>query len=164
MSCQPRFVTLGLPNTRTFRAEHRSRLNSISRKEDQKTVRFLLAWYAPVWKGAEKVREAILQEHYAGNAKVNGMVRAAAEQNYYTQKYADRYGNALDVAREVATNHGSLLKRVLAWQESIYSERSLPVWLRDSLVNNLALLTEDSLWVQARPHWMRGPLPPELLD
>jgi len=119
--------------------------------EGQKTLRFLLAWYAPIWKGAERGREAILQKHYAGNAKTEWNGPSWAEQNYYTQKYADRYGNALDVAREVATNHVGLLKRVLAWQESIYSERGLPVWLRDSLVNNLALLTEDSLWVQARP-------------
>ena len=47
--------------------------------------------------------------------------------------------------------HSSLLKRVLAWQGAIYSDMNLPVWLRDSLVNNLALITEVSCWAQARP-------------
>ncbi len=33
----------------------------------------------------------------------------------------------------------------------VYDEESLPVWLRDSLVNNLSLIAEDSYWAQARP-------------
>lgn len=117
----------------------------------EKTIRFLLAWYAPIWKGAEKGREAILQKHYAGNAAVAWSSSSVEDQNYYKQKYADRYSNALDVARESFANHASLLRRVLAWQEVIYSANGLPLWLRDSLINNLALLTEDSLWVQALP-------------
>ena len=41
---------------------------------------------------------------------------------YYTQMYAARYGSALDVARRMAVEHDSLLKRVLAWQSAIYSD------------------------------------------
>ena len=70
---------------------------------------------------------------------------------YYTQMYAARYGSALDVARRMAVEHPSLLQRVLAWQSAVYSQTSLPVWLRDSLVNNLCLITEVSCWAQAKP-------------
>jgi uncharacterized protein (DUF608 family) len=120
-------------------------------RDEQRTFRFLLTWCAPIWKGAEKEREAILQKHYAGNAKAEWHGSRWTDQNYYTLKYADRYGDALDVARELAENHAGLLRRVLAWQEAVYAEKTIPVWLRDSLVNNLALIAEDSLWVQARP-------------
>jgi len=119
-------------------------------QNEERKLRFLLTWYAAIWKGAEKDREAILQKHYAGNARAKWNASEWADQNYYVLKYADRYGDALDVAREVATNHTNLLKRVLAWQQAIYSDSDIPLWLRDSLINNLALLTEDSVWVQAR--------------
>jgi uncharacterized protein (DUF608 family) len=65
--------------------------------------------------------------------------------------YATRYRDAREVALRMAAEHGELLIRVLAWQEAVYGQESLPVWLRDSLVNNLALIAEDSLWVQALP-------------
>ena len=45
----------------------------------------------------------------------------------------------------------SLLRRILAWQQAVYTDESLPVWLRESLVNILHLITEDSLWAQAKP-------------
>jgi uncharacterized protein (DUF608 family) len=51
----------------------------------------------------------------------------------------------------MAVEHEHLLARVLAWQQVVYSEEDLPVWLRDSLVNNLCLITEDSYWAQAKP-------------
>jgi len=71
--------------------------------------------------------------------------------NYYTNMYATRYDSAIDVTRRIAEDHESLLERVLAWQSVIYGERHLPVWLRESLVNNLYLIVEDSHWAQARP-------------
>jgi uncharacterized protein (DUF608 family) len=40
----------------------------------------------------------------------------------------------------------------------VYAESGLPVWLRDSLVNNLHLITETGMWAQARPPlpaWVR---------
>lgn len=64
--------------------------------------------------------------------------------------YAARYRSALDVARRVAGEHQALLQRIFAWPSVIYAEEKLPVWLRDSLVNNLALILEDSYWAQAR--------------
>ena len=92
---------------------------------EDKTIRFVLAWYARGWQG-------------------EGM-------NRYHHMYAMRYRSALDVARRLARDHASLLKRILGWQQAIYTSRELPVWLRDALVNNLCLIAEDSLWAQPRP-------------
>lgn len=119
---------------------------------EEKIVRFLLAWYAPVWEGA---RKSYVEQYNQNNGKRNhtswNVSQWAGVLNYYTNMYAGRYWSALDVARRLAREHATLLERVLAWQSVIYAEASLPVWLRDSLVNNLYLVTEDSVWGQARP-------------
>ena len=65
--------------------------------------------------------------------------------------YAKDHPSAVETARFVAINHASLLRRLLAWQQVVYTDSSLPVWLRESLVNILHLITEDSLWAQAKP-------------
>ena len=114
-----------------------------------KVVRFLLAWYAPVWQGAYKPAVEARKVSYPDQEWL--APASMGDTLYYTQMYAARYGSALDVARRMAGEHESLLKRVLAWQSAIYSETSLPVWLRDSLVNNLALIPEVSCWAQAKP-------------
>jgi uncharacterized protein (DUF608 family) len=118
---------------------------------ESRVVRFLLAWYAPIWKGAERARLPLLQSTYAGGAKTAWDASQWSGENYYTLKYAERFRNALEVARQVALEHEFLLRRVLAWQDAIYSDDSLPVWLQDSLINNLCLLAEDALWVLPRP-------------
>jgi uncharacterized protein (DUF608 family) len=88
--------------------------------EESKTVRFVLAWYAPQW-------------HGEGEKK-------------YTQMYTTRYKNAAEVAQLLARDHASLLQRVLAWQEAIYAAEELPPWLCDTLINVLATIPEDSYW------------------
>ena len=70
---------------------------------------------------------------------------------YYTQMYAARYGSALDVARRMAVEHAFAAAARAGVAERVYSHASLPVWLRDSLVNNLALIPEVSCWAQAKP-------------
>ncbi|MBM3242257.1 hypothetical protein FJZ31_38810 [Candidatus Poribacteria bacterium] len=90
-----------------------------------RAVRFVLAWYAPGWQGEENIR--------------------------YNHMYTIRYNTAEEVARRLAEDHDSLLKRVLAWQSAIYASHELPGWLRDTLVNNLCLITEDSFWAQPKP-------------
>jgi uncharacterized protein (DUF608 family) len=92
---------------------------------EAKTVRFILAWYAPLWKGAGD--------------------------HCFTHMYATRYASPLAVAQLLAREHGSLLSRILSWQQAIYSEEKFPVWLRESLVNNLYMITEDGLWAAAKP-------------
>jgi uncharacterized protein (DUF608 family) len=92
---------------------------------EEKAVRIVLAWYSPVWRGEGK--------------------------NTYERMYATRYRDALEVAQMVVRKHDSLLKRVLAWQQAIYTDDSLPVWLRESLVNVLYLMTKCSYWAAAKP-------------
>ncbi len=104
---------------------------------EEKVIRFLLTWYAPEWK--------------AGG-------RPTDKTNTFTHMYAARYSSALDAARFLADHHESLLRRILAWQAVIYSEKDLPVWLRETLVNILHLITEDSVWAQAKspiPEWCK---------
>ncbi len=95
---------------------------------EAQTVRFALAWYAPVWYG-------------------NGT--RAAGGNAYRHMYASRFTNALEVANYLATHHAALLQRIIAWQQVLYAEKTLPRWLRDSLINILHLITETSVWAQA---------------
>lgn len=98
--------------------------------EEEKVIRFLLAWHAPVWKGSGAM---------------------TSEGTDYTHMYACRYKGAVEVAQYLAHEHESLLKRILAWQEVIYKESDMPSWLRDSLVNILHLNAENSMWAQAKP-------------
>ena len=104
---------------------------------EAKTVRFVLAWHAPTWKGGGY--------NWAGG-------------NVHRHMYAKHYPNAISTAEYLAQNHPSLLRRVLAWQEVVYADDKLPVWLRDSLVNILYCLSEDSFWAQKQsplPDWVR---------
>ena len=105
---------------------------------EAKTVRFVLTWHAPDW-------------------NAGGYNWAGANHNF-THMYARYYDSARGAAKVLAREHRSLLDRILAWQEVIYTEATLPVWLRDSLVNVLHLITEDGMWAQAKPplpRWVR---------
>jgi len=103
-----------------------------------KTVRFVLTWHAPTW-----------------NA---GGYNWAGAKHTFTHMYAKHTGSAAKAAERLAKDHESLLRRVLAWQQVLYTEERLPVWLRDSLVNVLHLIAEDGMWAQAKPpvpDWVR---------
>ncbi len=103
-----------------------------------KTVRFALTWNAPTW-----------------NAGGYNWSRADHD---FVHMYAKHHTSPGDTAKLLATDHSSLLSRILAWQQVIYTESSLPIWLRESLVNVLHLITEDGLWAQAKPpipEWVR---------
>jgi uncharacterized protein (DUF608 family) len=72
--------------------------------------------------------------------------------------YVKHYPTAIAAAEKLSQHHTSLLKRVLAWQEVVYTDQTLPVWLRDSLVNVLYMITEDGMWAQKKaplPDWVR---------
>ena len=88
-------------------------------------VRFILAWYAPEWQGRRE--------------------------NSYRAMYGTRFDSAREVAEWAAPKYGGLLRRVLAWQEVIFGEVGLPPWLRDVLINNLALIPETTYWAVAEP-------------
>lgn len=99
-------------------------INFALQPKDETKVVFLLSWYAPEWHG-------------------NG-------DHYYTAMYASRYVSALDIAKTVAGRYSELLQKVIAWQQEIYSEKQFPIWLRDCLVNSLALIPETSYWAQTK--------------
>jgi alpha-galactosidase len=104
-----------------------------------RVVRFVLAWHAPTW-----------------NA---GGYNWAGVPHTFTHMYAKHYRSAREVAEILARNHESLLKRILAWQAIVYADESLPIWLRESLVNVLHLITETGMWAQAKPPlpaWVRA--------
>jgi uncharacterized protein (DUF608 family) len=112
---------------------------------EQRIVRFILAWHSPGWIGHEGSR--------VPRASGEGPHRLGADRHRvrYQFMYELLYESALDVARRLATDHESLLTRVLAWQQAIYSSSDLPVWLRETLVNNFSLIAEDSLWARPGP-------------
>lgn len=103
-----------------------------------RVVRFVLAWHSPQFKG--------------------GGHPTAAAGNTFTHMYATRYHSAEAVAQFLAAEHESLLRRVLAWQEVMYSDKTVPGWLQDSLINVLHLIAEDGMWAVAVPpvpEWVR---------
>ena len=105
---------------------------------ESRVVRFILTWHSPRWKG--------------------GGYPASDKGDTFTHVYALHYRSARAAALCLARQHESLLKRVLAWQDVIYSDRSLPGWLQDSLVNNFHLITETGMWAAAEsplPAWVR---------
>lgn len=110
---------------------------------EERIVRFVLAWYAPVWEGAEK-------KHPGAQPKTTWLTPEwMGETNYFTHMYAARYRSAEDVARRITAEHKDMLRRILSWQNVIYSS-NLPTWLHDALINNLSLITENGYWAQAQ--------------
>ncbi|HQI75078.1 MAG TPA: GH116 family glycosyl-hydrolase [Candidatus Latescibacteria bacterium] len=96
----------------------------------EKTIRFVLAWFAPVWNG--------------------GGIMTGKGQDY-RHMYARRYANARAVAEMITGRHEEILRRIIAWQSVLYGDEGYPVWLRDALVNVLHLIPETSIWAQAKP-------------
>jgi uncharacterized protein (DUF608 family) len=91
---------------------------------EEKIVRLLVAWYSPIWKG-EKT-------------------------NSYARMYTKEYKGAADVVKFVVENHDSLLKRIVSWQQAVYSAEEYPVWLRESLVNIFHLTPKTGYWAVAQ--------------
>lgn len=111
-----------------------------------RVVRFVLTWHAPTWNGVGFNNPEAVPAGYKGQART------------FTHMYAKHYPDAVQTAELVARRHEELLGRILAWQQVIYSEDRLPVWLRDSLINVLYMITEDGYWAQKKPplpDWVR---------
>ncbi len=95
-----------------------------------------------------------------GKIRVTGkswMAAGEVADPVYTHMYGKNFPDAVTAVAYLSANHASLLKRILAWQQVVYTAQDLPVWLRDSLVNILHLITEDSLWAQkakGMPTWV----------
>ena len=142
--------------------------------QGEQTIRYVLAWHCPTFQAEERApfpgikgvnEEAGLAwyqntDEEADESRLPERSQSTDNRRYWShsrlkQMYASRFDNVLDVTGFLAANHQSLLRRVLAWQEVIYSEAKLPVWLRDALVNILSILTQESFWVQNADsdHW-----------
>lgn len=112
----------------------------------EKVVRFVLTWHAPTWNGVGRNGATKVYDGYSGEPRT------------FAHMYAKRYPDCADTAQLMARQHAQLLRRILAWQQVIYSENRLPVWLRDSLINVLYMMSEDSYWAQKQaplPDWVR---------
>jgi len=108
-----------------------------------RSVRILLTWFAPNWRGEGAFALQPMPTFMASGV-------AKAPELTYQYMYTERFQDALDAARELGLRSDELYKRLLAWQEAIFSEEKLPSWLQDALVNNLALITECGLWAAPR--------------
>ena len=97
------------------------------RPKQQKTVRYVLAWYAPTWQSSWP---------------------PANLSNSFTKMYTTRFKDARDVAEYLAKNRESLWKKTVAWQEVVYSDKKTPGWLRDGLINILHLIPEEGYWAK----------------
>ncbi len=139
-------IARALPETDPKRAGSSAAVDFSLPPHKSRVVRFVLAWSAPTWNGVGTNGATRAYDGYSGEART------------FTHMYDKFYPNAASTAQRVAEQHASLLKRILAWQQVIYTETRLPVWLRDSLINNLYLITEDGYWAQAKPPlpaWVR---------
>lgn len=115
------------------------------------TIRIVLAWYAPEWTGMGY--EPLLcfePRDIVGDIEYEIPGRDTKEGVQYTAMYALHFKDAVEAADYLAKNHISLLKRILAWQEVIYTDDKLPDWLQDCLINHLALIPENSFWAQPK--------------
>ena len=108
-------------------------------------VRFLLTWSAPTWNNVGVNHATDISQGYSGEVRT------------FTHMYSKHYPEAEKTAQLMAERHEKLLQRVLAWQQVVYTDNKLPVWLRDSLINSLYMLAEDGMWAQAQaplPDWV----------
>jgi uncharacterized protein (DUF608 family) len=95
------------------------------------------------WEGKDVIGDGLVRVSWVGSPW-------AGKVHYFSAMYATRFASAVEAARAIAADHQTLLERILAWQTVIYTSADLPVWLRDSIINNLALLAEDSYWFQPK--------------
>jgi uncharacterized protein (DUF608 family) len=93
--------------------------------DDSRRVRFVVGWYAPTW------RDSGSEPH--------------------TNRYAQRFQNAQDVANLALRNFDGWLSRVLAWQAVLY-ESDLPDWLQDALIQSFYDLPKNSVWIARTRH------------
>ena len=134
-----------------FRSDERVSAASVAadfdlEAQDERTVRFILAWYVGGWYGNGLPFDTA---NYTG-CRENDPEKEPASCHWYTNRYAKRFEDALEVARYLAENHGGLLSRITGWQGVAYDWPEYPGWFKDALVNVLYLVTEDSRWAAVR--------------
>lgn len=113
---------------------------------EEKKLEFILSWYAPVLDSSLSCGNERHQEFESDwiGSKWHG------RQSHLYHMYAERYSNSLDIMRRVFEDKDKMLRKILAWQEVLLTREDIPIWLRDSLLNILCLLSEDGYWFQPR--------------
>jgi len=104
---------------------------------------FVLSWYA-----------AVVQSGGTPLARVRGFKCEYTGENgnkEYLHMYEKRFDGPLAVAKHLFDNAESIKRRIISWHSVVYRNKEIPGWLQDALINSLYLLTEDSLWGQAKP-------------
>jgi uncharacterized protein (DUF608 family) len=91
-------------------------------------IRFVLAWYSPHWMSSGDPANGPRSFHHM---------------------YGARYADALAVTQTVVDQHERLLRRIISWQQEIYSASELPKWLREVLLNMFHTYTENGFWAAA---------------
>lgn len=135
--------------TQDMRAQKDSQTNSAERGAtaavdfnlnpgEERIIRFVLTWFAPSWIGTDNLMYSHMYNTRYGHNEPDGTWRGSAA-----------------VASELAQRHEELLRRILSWQEVIYTATELPNWLRDALINSLALIPEDSFWFPSDNSFVR---------
>ena len=94
----------------------------------EETVCFVLAWYSPHWMSSGD---------------------PARGPRAFRHMYSTRHDSALSVARLLADEHETLLHHILAWQQEFYTDKELPKWLREVVLNMLHTYTESGFWAAA---------------
>jgi len=88
---------------------------------ETREANFILAWYQPYlrdsWHRAERLA------------------------------YADRFADAVSVARYVIGHAQHWLQRIIRWQSAIYAREELPAALREALVNSFYAVCKNSHWI-----------------
>lgn len=112
---------------------------------EKKIIRFVLGWYITHWLGGAYDEIKHFDETWVQNEFTLSRFARDQRSKYYPA-FTRRFTGPLEVVRELAERHEELLRRVIAWQEVIYAEDSLPSWLRAALICNLSQFAEDSLW------------------
>lgn len=87
---------------------------------ERKSAKFILAWHQP-WLRESSGR---VEKHF----------------------YAGRFEDARAVAVRAVERHEDWLRRILAYQNALYSE-NLPDWMKETLITAPYALTKNSLWI-----------------
>ncbi|HWD18981.1 MAG TPA: GH116 family glycosyl-hydrolase [Verrucomicrobiae bacterium] len=90
---------------------------------ESRVYRVALSWFAPQWRSTFT----------------------------YTRMNLGRYRDVTDIASFMNAHHAELWTRIEAWQRVVDQEKDFPIWLKDALINSLALITVDSYWAAAQP-------------
>lgn len=93
-------------------------------------VTFTLAWYYPTYRVAE--------------SELVGKFIGVCDQGHM---YCNHFADVHDVARAALARRREICERIAHWHDAVFSS-SLPEWMGRMLLNNLYVLSPDTLWAK----------------